>query len=62
MSDLPFDGAITRYFEKDAPKPAVLDGAIRDLAYVREHAFPVFAAGVTHRRHEDHMCRLVSVR
>lgn len=27
----------------------VLDGAIRDLAWIREHDFPVFAAGVTHR-------------
>lgn len=27
----------------------VLNGAIRDLAHVRAHSFPVFAAGVTHR-------------
>lgn len=26
-----------------------LDGAIRDLAHVRAHDFPVYAAGVTHR-------------
>lgn len=27
----------------------ILDGAVRDLAWIREHDFPVFAAGVTHR-------------
>jgi RraA family protein len=27
----------------------VLAGAVRDLAWIREHSFPVFAAGVTHR-------------
>jgi len=27
----------------------VINGAIRDSAFVRKHAFPVFAAGVTHR-------------
>jgi regulator of RNase E activity RraA len=27
----------------------VLDGAVRDLAWIKSHEFPVFAAGVTHR-------------
>lgn len=27
----------------------VINGAIRDVAYIRAHSFPVFAAGVTHR-------------
>jgi RraA family protein len=27
----------------------VIDGAVRDLDYIKESAFPVFAAGVTHR-------------
>lgn len=27
----------------------ILDGAVRDLSWIREHDFPVFAAGVTHR-------------
>lgn len=27
----------------------VLNGAIRDFGYVRSHAFPVYAAGITHR-------------
>lgn len=27
----------------------VIDGAVRDLAWIRAHDFPVFAAGVTHR-------------
>ncbi|WP_405048825.1 RraA family protein [Rhizobium sp. NLR17b] len=27
----------------------VIDGAVRDLSWIREHDFPVFAAGVTHR-------------
>lgn len=27
----------------------VINGAIRDAAYIRSHGFPVFAAGVTHR-------------
>lgn len=27
----------------------VIDGAVRDLAWIRENGFPVFAAGVTHR-------------
>lgn len=27
----------------------VIDGAVRDVGYIRNNAFPVFAAGVTHR-------------
>ena len=27
----------------------VINGAIRDAAYIRDQAIPVFAAGVTHR-------------
>jgi len=27
----------------------VINGAIRDSAFIRQHAFPVYAAGVTHR-------------
>lgn len=35
--------------EKRGLGGVVLNGAIRDHGYVRSHAFPVFAAGVTHR-------------
>ena len=35
--------------EKRGIAGVILNGAIRDLAYIREHSFPVFAAGVTHR-------------
>ncbi|OZI34872.1 methyltransferase [Bordetella genomosp. 10] len=27
----------------------VINGAVRDLAWIREHDFPVYAAGITHR-------------
>lgn len=27
----------------------IIDGAVRDLAWIRDHDFPVFAAGVSHR-------------
>jgi len=27
----------------------VIDGAVRDVGYIRQHGFPVYAAGVTHR-------------
>ncbi len=27
----------------------VIDGAVRDLSYIKQHTFPVYAAGVTHR-------------
>jgi RraA family protein len=27
----------------------VIDGAVRDVGYIRKHDFPVYAAGVTHR-------------
>lgn len=27
----------------------ILNGAVRDLSWIREHDFPVFAAGITHR-------------
>ncbi|MBM9594699.1 RraA family protein [Roseitranquillus sediminis] len=37
------------YAEKRGLGGVVLNGAIRDHGYVRSHAFPVFAAGVTHR-------------
>jgi len=37
------------YAEKRGLAGVVLNGAVRDLGYVRSHAFPVYAAGVTHR-------------
>ena len=37
------------YAEKRGLAGVVLNGAIRDLGYVRTHEFPVFATGVTHR-------------
>ena len=38
-----------RYCEVKGFAGVVIDGAIRDVAWIREHRFPVFAAGVTHR-------------
>lgn len=35
--------------EKRGVAGVVINGAIRDAAYIRGHNFPVFAAGVTHR-------------
>jgi RraA family protein len=40
---------MTIYAESRGIAGIVIDGAIRDSAYMREHSFPVFAAGVTHR-------------
>ena len=37
------------YADKRGIAGVVVNGAIRDSAFVRSHAFPVYAAGVTHR-------------
>lgn len=37
------------YCEKRGFAGVVANGAIRDSAYVKAHAFPVYAAGITHR-------------
>jgi regulator of RNase E activity RraA len=37
------------YCEKRGFAGVIANGAIRDSAFVKAHAFPVFAAGVTHR-------------
>ena len=37
------------YSEQRGLAGVVMNGAVRDLGYVRSHAYPVYAAGVTHR-------------